>query len=193
MYLLAERMNPELMQAIAAWNFVELLEGGYSRVAEFHYLHHGGGGAPYQPPEAMSLGMLAASEEAGMGLLLLPVLYQRGGFDRGAEARQARFLHRSLDEYGTLYERLSGACGVDQTLGVAPHSLRAVGPEALSFVFELAPERPLHIHIAEQPGEVEACESHYGARPVEWLLDHAELNARVCLVHATWRRGGALP
>jgi formimidoylglutamate deiminase len=187
MYAFAARIGPDELQAIAAQLYVEMLKAGYTRVCEFHYLHHQPDGTPYAQPEAMSLALIEAAREAGIGLTLLPVLYISGGFDgRALSARQRRFGH-AVDAYLRLLESLRGQQGDDLRVGIALHSLRAVPEAALREVLssELAQSEPIHIHIAEQVGEVQDCLATRGARPVEWLFDHAGVDARWCLVHAT--------
>ncbi|HZY32301.1 MAG TPA: formimidoylglutamate deiminase, partial [Rhodanobacter sp.] len=156
-------------------------------VCEFHYLHHQPDGVPYAQPEAMSLALVEAAREAGIGLTLLPVLYISGGFDgRALSARQRRFGH-AVDAYLRLLETLRRQESEDVCVGIALHSLRAVPEQALREVLgsQLAGTGPIHIHIAEQIGEVQDCLATRGARPVEWLFDHADVDARWCLVHAT--------
>ncbi|MGN2249857.1 formimidoylglutamate deiminase [Frateuria sp. GZRe14] len=187
MYAFAAAVGPDELKAIAAQLYVEMLKAGYTQVCEFHYLHHRPDGTSYAPAEAMSLALVEAAREAGIGLTLLPVLYMRGGFDgRPLGARQRRFGHE-VDAYLRLLEALRAQQAPDLRVGIALHSLRAVPEEALQAVFDsgLAQDTPIHIHIAEQLGEVQDCLSIRGARPVEWLLDHAQVDARWCLVHAT--------
>ena len=187
MYRFALAMTPDDVEAIAAQAYVEMLETGFTRVGEFHYLHHGVDGRPYADRAEMAARIAAAAAATGIGLTLLPVFYARSGFD-GAPARpeQRRFAS-SLDLYADLVEGsarvvedLDGA-----TFGVAPHSLRAVSPDELRAVAGMAGGRPVHIHVAEQVREVEESVARRSARPVEWLLGHAAVDARWCLVHAT--------
>ena len=187
MYAFAARIGPDELKAIAAQLYVEMLKAGYTRVCEFHYLHHQPDGTPYAQPEAMSLALIEAAREAGIGLTLLPVLYISGGFDgRALSARQRRFGH-AVDEYLRLLESLRRQQGDGLRVGIALHSLRAVPEAALREVLSSEPAQsgPIHIHIAEQVGEVQDCLATRGARPVEWLFDHAPVDARWCLVHAT--------
>jgi formimidoylglutamate deiminase len=187
MYAFAAAIGPDDLKAIAAQLYVEMLKAGYTQVCEFHYLHHRPDGTPYAQPEAMSLALIEAARESGIALTLLPVLYMRGGFDgRPLGARQRRFGHE-VDAYLRLLESLRALEAGDLRVGIALHSLRAVPEDALQAVLAsgLAQEGPIHIHIAEQLGEVQDCLSIRGARPVEWLLDHAPVDARWCLVHAT--------
>ena len=187
MYGFAAAIGPDELKAIAAQLYVEMLKAGYTQVCEFHYLHHQPDGAPYAPAEAMSLALIEAAREAGMALTLLPVLYVSGGFDgRALGERQRRFGH-AAEGYLRLLETLQAHASDDLRVGIALHSLRAVPEPALREVLasSLASACPIHIHIAEQIGEVQDCIATRGARPVEWLFDHAEVDARWCLVHAT--------
>ncbi|MFC4820347.1 formimidoylglutamate deiminase [Dokdonella ginsengisoli] len=187
MYQFAGRVGPQALRAIAAQLYVEMLKAGYTQVCEFHYLHHQPDGRPYADAAAMSLALIEAAQEAGIGLTLLPTLYMTGGFDgRPLTERQRRFGHE-VDAYLRLLERLSTLESPALRVGIALHSLRAVPEEALRVVLgdALARDRPIHIHIAEQIGEVQDSLAIRNARPVEWLLDHAPVDARWCLVHAT--------
>ncbi|HET6554717.1 MAG TPA: formimidoylglutamate deiminase [Dyella sp.] len=187
MYAFAATIGPEELQAVAAQLYVEMLKSGYTHVCEFHYLHHQPDGTPYAQPEAMSLALIEAAREAGIALTLLPVLYMSGGFDgRPLTPRQRRFGH-DVPSYLRLLESLQARESGSVRVGIALHSLRAVPEEAMR---EVLAERstaacPIHIHIAEQIGEVQDCLATRGARPVEWLLDHASVDARWTLVHAT--------
>jgi formimidoylglutamate deiminase len=187
MYRLAHRMNPEQLEAVAAQAYVEMLESGFGRVGEFHYLHHDPAGAPYSDIGEMSARIVAAAEVTGIRLTLLPVFYAHSTFG-GASPKpaQRRFLN-TLDSYESLLQRcLSLASRLQSAVvGVAPHSLRAVTPEELTAVAGLAAAAPVHIHVAEQLREVEDCLAWSGQRPVEWLLDHAPVAGNWCLVHAT--------
>lgn len=188
MYRFVARMTPDDMQEIATLAYIEMLEGGFTRVGEFHYLHHDRDGRPFANPAEMSDAIVTAAVDSGIGLTLLPVFYAHAGF--GAQPPrpdQARFIH-DIDGYGRLLDLAStraAAALPDAIVGVAPHSLRAATPEQLGLLEGLAKDRPIHIHIAEQTGEVDACLAWSGQRPVEWLLDHADVDARWCLVHAT--------
>jgi len=187
MYGFAERIDPGSLQAIAAQLYVEMLKAGYTQVCEFHYLHHQPDGTPYAQPEAMSLALIEAAREAGIALTLLPVLYMSGGFDgRVLSPRQRRFGH-DLDGYMRLLTDLRKHENQHVRVGVALHSLRAIPENAWRSIVEheALKSGPIHIHIAEQIGEVQDCLAKRGARPVEWLFDHAAVDARWCLVHAT--------
>lgn len=187
MYRFASRIGPESLGAIAAQLYIEMLKAGYTRVCEFHYLHNAPDGTAYADPAAMSRAIIAAAHEAGIGLTLLPVLYMTGGFDgRPLSERQRRF-GLSVDAYLRLLESLIALESPMLRVGIALHSLRAVPEAAMREVLAspLANDRPVHIHIAEQMGEVQDCLGVRNARPVQWLFDHADVDAHWCLVHAT--------
>lgn len=187
MYRFASRINPEQLHAIAAQLYGEMLEAGFTHVCEFHYLHHQANGTPYANPAEMSQAIIRAAEDAGIGLTLLPVLYQTGGFDgRDLLGAQKRFAHQT-DDYLKLIESLQKQESFLLKIGVALHSLRAVPEHALSEILPVLAEKklPVHIHIAEQASEVSECLDIRGARPVQWLLDNADVNENWCLVHAT--------
>jgi formimidoylglutamate deiminase len=187
MYAFAGRIGPDELRAIAAQLYVEMLKAGYTQVCEFHYLHHQPDGSPYAEPAAMSLALIEAARETGIGLTLLPTLYMTGGFDgRPLSERQRRFRY-DVEGYLRLLERLQKEESPLVRVGIALHSLRAVPEAAMRSVLEsgLARDCPIHIHVAEQIGEVQDCLAIRNARPVEWLLDHAPVDARWCLVHAT--------
>ncbi len=186
MYKFAARITPEAQYAIARHLYVEMLKAGYTSVCEFHYVHHGPGGVPFHNPAEMAERIVAAAGDAGIGLTFLPVLYQYSGFgERPLRPDQRRF-EATPEWILNLVTRLMKH-GV--RCGIAPHSLRAVSSDSLRELLDGArdidPAMPVHIHIAEQVAEVEDCVAHNGARPVEWLLDHFDVNARWCLVHAT--------
>ncbi|MFI4970223.1 MAG: formimidoylglutamate deiminase [Lysobacterales bacterium] len=187
MYAFAGSIGPDELRAIATQLYVEMLKAGYTQVCEFHYLHHQPDGRPYADPAAMALALIEAAREAGIGLTLLPTLYMSGGFDgRALSERQRRFGH-DVDAYLRLVERLRALESPTLRVGIALHSLRAVPADAMRAVLDtdLARGGPIHIHIAEQLGEVQDCLAIRNARPVEWLLDHVAVDARWCLVHAT--------
>ena len=190
MYRLANAVTPDELEAIATWLFVEMLEGGYTSVCEFHYLHHDLDGRPYADDAALATCLAQAAAIAGLGLTLLPVLYQQSGFGGVAPTEGQRRFIRSTDALLRLVEALRRAsAGPATRVGVAVHSLRAVTPEAMQQVLSgldaLDLTAPIHIHVAEQQREVEECLAWSGQRPVAWLLDHAAVNERWCLVHAT--------
>jgi formimidoylglutamate deiminase len=191
MYGFAQKLTPSVLKAIATQLYIEMLKGGYTSVCEFHYLHHDALGKPYVHPGELSECLIEAAHDAGIGLTLLPVMYQYSGFsNQPPREGQARFINspewmldllqqlkRSRPEHGGL------------RYGVAPHSLRAVSRESLSELIaglnSIDAQAPIHIHIAEQVKEVEDCVAACGKRPVEWLLEHFDVDQRWCLVHAT--------
>jgi formimidoylglutamate deiminase len=188
MFRFLDRLGPDDVQVIAAFVQMEMLEAGYAAVAEFHYLHHAPGGVPYGDLAEMSGRIVAAADQTGIGLTLLPVLYQQGGCDgRALAPGQVRFSN-DPDRFARLLAGAEAALAAlpgDARLGVAPHSLRAVTPEGLAACIALRPDLPLHMHLAEQVAEVDEVLAHHGARPVEWLLAHAPVDARWCLIHCT--------
>ncbi|MFP5373293.1 MAG: formimidoylglutamate deiminase [Gammaproteobacteria bacterium] len=186
MYRMAARFDPDTLQAVAAQLYVEMLEAGYGSVCEFHYLHHAPDGRRYDDPTAMSRALIAAAREAGIRLSLLPVLYVTGGFDgRPLSERQRRFGH-DVDGFLGLLETLRAEESATLRIGCAFHSLRAVPEDAMRAVHGALPaDMPLHIHVAEQVGEVQDSLALRDARPVEWLLDRMPVDARWTLVHAT--------
>ena len=191
MYRIAARFDPETLHAVAAQLYVEMLEAGYTTVCEFHYLHHAPDGTAYDDRAAMSHALIAAARETGIRLTLLPVLYMSGGFDgRDLSERQRRFGH-GVDTYLELLDTLRAEEDDRLRIGCALHSLRAVPADAMREVLSTLPAgTPRHIHIAEQVGEVQDCLALRDARPVEWLLSHADVDAHWTLVHATHLNGG---
>ena len=187
MYRFAEAIGPEDLAAIATLAQIEMLESGFTGVAEFHYVHHRPDGGAYDDPAEMSAAIVAAAEASGIGLTLLPVFYAHGGFGgRPTGEGQRRFVN-DLDGFERLFEaasrvvaRLDGG-----RIGIAPHSLRAVSAEELTELAVRHRGRPIHIHIAEQTGEVEDCLAATGRRPVDRLMDLVEVDRHWCLVHAT--------
>lgn len=186
MYRFAARFDPDTLHAVAAQLYAEMLAAGYTTVCEFHYLHHAPDGRPYGDAAAMSNALIAAARETGIRLTLLPVLYMRGGFDgRPLGDRQKRFGHET-DAFLRLFESLRVQEDERLRVGIALHSLRAVPPEAMREVVAAMPQgTPIHIHVAEQVGEVADCLALRGARPVEWLLANAPVDRDWTLVHAT--------
>ncbi|HET9863244.1 MAG TPA: formimidoylglutamate deiminase [Steroidobacteraceae bacterium] len=190
MYRFVGRMTPEELEAVTAQAFLEMLEGGFTRVGEFHYVHHDPDGRPYADPAEMLARVVAAARSTGIALTLLPVFYAHANFGGVAPTPGQRRFVCGIDQYARLLEAartlLRGIA--DARLGVAPHSLRAVAPQELREVVALH-TGPIHIHAAEQVREVEECLAWSGARPVQWLLDHADVDVRWCLVHATHMTG----
>jgi len=188
MYRFLDRLTPTDVEAITAFVQMEMLEAGYGASVEFHYLHHQPDGSPYAALAEMSERVVAAAEQSGIGLTLLPVLYTHGGCDgRALGAGQRRF-GNTMARYVKLLEGAQSALVAlppDSALGVAPHSLRAVVREDFADLPGVVPDGPVHMHLAEQSAEVAEVLQHWGARPVEWALDALPLDARWCLVHCT--------
>jgi formimidoylglutamate deiminase len=187
MYRFALTMTPDDVESVATLLYVEMLEHGYTRVGEFHYLHHDRDGGSYADPAEMAARIAQAAGTAGIGLTLLPSFYAHSSFGGAPpHAGQRRFIC-SVDQFARLVSAARQAVGPlpGANVGVAPHSLRAITPEELADVVSLADGGPVHIHAAEQVREVEDCIAWSGRRPVEWLIDNAPVDERWCLVHAT--------
>lgn len=188
MYRFVEHVSPDQIQAIAAFCYMEMLEAGYAAVGEFHYLHHQSDGKRYTQLSELAQRIVAAAELSGIGLTVLPVLYQQGGCDgRALLPAQNRF-GSSVDEFTQLFdetEQTVQTYSADGSAGIAAHSIRAVSPDGLNVALSLAADRPIHIHIAEQDAEVQEVLAQFRARPVEWLLNNYDVNENWCLVHAT--------
>ncbi len=184
MYGVALRITPEQLRAVAGHLYTELLAGGYTQVCEFHYLQHQGDGEPYADPAAMAWALADAAAEAGIGLTLLPAVYERAGFGADGLRPDQRRFRAGATEVLALQRRVRAAGRPLLDCGAALHSLRAARPESLQWLAERS-EGPLHIHVAEQQAEVRDCLAATGCRPIEWLLRHAALDARWQLVHAT--------
>lgn len=188
MYRFLDQLTPDHIEAIASLAFMEMAEAGYGAVAEFHYLHHDVGGKTFGNLAEMSDRIIAAAGVAGIGLTLLPVLYQHGGCDqRPLAGGQMRFGNDPA-QFMRLHENAAKSlrnAAADFNIGVAPHSLRAVDPSGLQSVVDFAKTGPIHMHLAEQVAEVEELLSHRNARPTEWLLANHDVDARWCLIHAT--------
>jgi len=188
MFRFLDQLTPDHVQDIAAFVQMEMLEAGYANNTEFHYLHHQPGGIPYANIAEMAERIAAAANITGIGLTLLPVHYQFGGCDkRPLGAGQIRF-GNDPERFARLYEESEKALKSlpsDTRMGVAPHSLRAVGREDLIATTRLSKDGPVHMHLAEQVAEVEEVEASWGKRPVEWLLENADVDENWCLIHCT--------
>lgn len=188
MYRFLQHLTPDDIETITAFVQMEMLEAGFGTSAEFHYIHHQPDGSLYDNPAELSERVLAAAQQSGIGLTHLPVMYEQGGCDgRPLGANQKRFGH-TVDQYATLLDCIESRLKdmpSDTVLGTAPHSLRAVSCETLEAITALRPGSPVHIHIAEQTGEIKEVEETYGQRPVDWLMSHHAVDKHWCLVHAT--------
>jgi formiminoglutamate deiminase len=186
MYRFVERLTPDDLEAIAALAYLEMLEAGFTWVAEFHYLHHQPDGRPYDNVAEMSERIVAAAADVGIGLTLLPVLYRQGGFGgQPAAEAQRRFLN-DRDSYARIMETtVSGG-----RIGIAPHSLRAVTLDDLAWAAATWRGQPAHIHVSEQTREVDDCLAAHGRRPIDLLMDTVAIDEHWCLVHATHADAG---
>ena len=185
MYRVALAISPEQLKAVAAQLYIEMLRGGYTHVCEFHYLHHAPDGCAYDDPLTMTWMLIEAAREAGIGLTVLPVLYERAGFNapalRNDQRRFATDAAWILAAQKRVNESTSGSL---VNSGVAIHSLRAARPESINTLVASS-QGPIHVHVAEQTGEVDECIKTTGLRPVEWLLRNHVLDSRWQLIHAT--------
>lgn len=187
MYRFVDRMEPDDVEAIAAQAFLEMLEGGFTRVGEFHYVHHDTQGTPYGDIAELASRIAAAASATGIALTLLPVFYAHAGFGgQPAASGQRRFVN-DVERYGRLIDASRRAVSSlpDAIVGIAPHSLRAATPEEIAAILPLAAGGPVHIHVAEQTKEVEDCLVWSGKRPVELLFDRLPVDEHWCLIHAT--------
>ncbi len=190
MYQMAARITPDDLEAIATHLYMRMLQGGYTSVCEFHYLHNDRDGSPYADDATMSEALLRAARTAGIGITLLPVLYDSGGFGGSPLAVDQRRFRRTPLSVLSLVAHLRHVATPDsERIGFAAHSLRAVTPTslhaALAGIASIDATMPIHIHIAEQAREVDECVAWSGLRPVAWLLANANVDQRWCLVHAT--------
>jgi len=191
MYKFLDQLTDENAEVIATQLYIEMLKMGYTRVAEFHYLHHQIDGSNYPQLAQMAEAIFKAASNSGIGLTLLPVLYRFSGFGEQAPSDgQKRFIN-SAEQFNQL---VSDCVAMSQhysnsNVGIAPHSLRAVDKKSLlsavKHVRSFDEKAPIHIHISEQQQEVTDSLAHYGKRPVEWLLENAHLDEHWCLIHAT--------
>ncbi len=183
MYALAEVLEPDSMYALARLVYAEMVLAGITCVGEFHYLHHGRDGRPYEDPNVMGEALRAAAVDAGLRLTLLDACYLTGGIGKPLEGTQRRFGDRSVDAWA---ERVSAMTEDDVTrFGIAVHSVRAVPADDLGRLVALMPAGPLHAHLSEQPAENDACVEAYGCTPSELLERSGVLGPRATMVHAT--------
>jgi formimidoylglutamate deiminase len=190
MYQFLRTLEPNDVEVIASQLYSELLRHGFTAVAEFHYLRNDVDGRPYDDPVEMGRRILMAGQRTGLGLTLLPVLYRASDFGGvPPEHEQRRFVSTVEELVGDVVVLDAMASSGNARVGLGLHSLRAVPPADLAVAVEavrgIDETAPIHLHIAEQLREVEASVAWSGARPVEWLFDHAPVDERWCLVHAT--------
>jgi formimidoylglutamate deiminase len=194
MYRFVDSIGRDDFEAIAAFAYMEMMESGFTRVGEFHYLHHDKGGRQFSNPAETASAIAAAAHQVGIGLTLLPVFYAHSDFGgAAAEPRQSRFINE-VDGFARIVDGSRHAVALldDAVIGVAPHSLRAVTADELKSVISIAGRGPVHIHIAEQTKEVDDCLCWCGQRPVSWLANTVDVDDRWCLVHATHIDDGEL-
>lgn len=191
MYAVALRITPDELYAVARHLYSELLEGGFTHTCEFHYLHHAEDGHPYSAhgadDAAMSEALARAAQDTGMGLTILPVLYERAGFAQPALRADQRRFATDVDRVLSLRDTIRGWKLPRVDAGVAIHSLRAATPVSIEALVSARADdaAPIHLHIAEQTAEVADCLAATGLRPIEWLAKECPLDARWQLVHAT--------
>ncbi len=191
MYRFVSRLSPDQLEAISQQLFIEMLKQGYTSVGEFHYVHHGSDGVPYDDPTEMSERVISAARQVGLAITHLPVLYGFGGFAGAPLTETQKRFHNNPDALLRIVETLRYRHREDAgvRIGVAPHSLRAVTQNTLetmiSDLHKIDETAPIHIHVAEQEKEVADCLAWSGKRPVEWLFEHANPDRRWCLIHAT--------
>lgn len=188
MFKFLKQLDPDIVEAIAAFVQMEMLEAGFSTNVEFHYLHHSESGRPYDDIAEMSQRIISAANQSGIGLTLLPVFYQYGGCDLRALGDGQRRFGNNLDQFQTLFQRVSKileTSSPDTFLGLAPHSLRAVDPKDLIELVNIAEKNPIHMHLAEQVAEVDEVKEFLGARPVEWVMENLNISNQWCMIHCT--------
>lgn len=186
MYRFAAHITPEQMQAIAAQLYSECLRYGYTSVCEFHYIQRDEHGGMYARPAEMAERVVGAAQHAGIGITMLPVLYSYSGFGEQPLTPEQQRFRSDVPMVLRIAEALEPLRGGQFEVGAAPHSLRAAGAAQIRELAQSLPAaRPLHIHVAEQQGEVGQSLAYSGKRPVRYLMEQAQVDARWCLVHAT--------
>jgi len=182
MYAAAERLTPEDLYAVSKFCFLEMARAGITAVGEFHYLHRDPSGGTYADGNTLDLAVARAAQEIGLRIVLLRVAYARSGFGVAENPRQKRFIEGSVDEYLRNLEALSRHVPV----GAAPHSVRACPAEWIREIAREAFRRgwPLHLHVAEQRGEVEQCQAEHGTTPAVLLEKLGVLRETTTAVHA---------
>lgn len=178
MYALAAKLDGDTMAAVAAQAYSEMIESGYTAVAEFHYL---------LSSPALGEAIFEAADISGIRLTYVPVLYERAGFDAQEPEPRQRLFVSNIDAFLDAWAGAGAHSAATVSVGIGAHSLRAVSKSSLAAVAGFADERqvPMHLHVAEQQREVEQCLASYGCRPVRWLLDNLDIGGHWCLVHAT--------
>ena len=191
MYDLVRRVEPDDLEAIAAHLYIEMLKHGYTAVGEFHYLHHRRDGKPHEERAELAERIVAAADTSGIALTLLPVLYAYGGFGHRALDDAQRRFRGDVESIATLVSELATwhAGRPAFRIGIAPHSVRAVDAMMLTQLVAAAndidPGMPIHMHLSEQTGEVEACRGTHGVTPFAWIADLVDVDDRWCFIHST--------
>ena len=188
MYNLALTISPDDLESIAAMLYKEMLRNGYTHVAEFHYLHHDISGNPYENPSENGQRLIAAAKKTGIKITLIPIFYQKGGFNKDPEKKQKRFISQTFEMYNELFEQTKKSARFysNANVGLGIHSMRAVCTRDIIKTCNFKDENtPIHIHVSEQLKEIENCKAFLGLRPVEWLGEHISLDENFHLVHAT--------
>ncbi len=188
MYHTARQLSPEDIYDVSRMAFLEMLLSGITTVGEFHYLHNAPDGTRYEDPNLLAAQVIRAASDTGLRIALLRTAYNRAGWQKELHPAQVRFLTQGADLFIRDTEALARTFSSDRVwVGVAPHSVRAVPlPYLLEIVlYARSKNLPVHMHVAEQPAEIAACEAEYGLRPVELLEDSGVLDANFTAVHAT--------
>ncbi|HIP36450.1 MAG TPA: formimidoylglutamate deiminase [Crocinitomix sp.] len=188
MYKLALSISPNDLEHIASMLYAEMLKHGYTNVAEFHYVHHDKNGKPYTNISEMGECLIAAAKNAGIGITLIPIFYQKGGFGKSPTEHQKRFISSTIDDYQILLDASlqSAKHYKHANVAIGIHSMRGVEPNNIIKVAEQFDQNlPFHIHISEQLKEIEDCTDYLNQRPVEWFLNNINTNKRFHFVHAT--------
>tara|TARA_B100000768_G_scaffold154215_1_gene150781 strand:+ start:824 stop:2185 length:1362 start_codon:yes stop_codon:yes gene_type:complete len=187
MYHLSLNIDPDSLQVIATMLYSEMLKNGYTSVAEFHYLHHDKDGTKYSNVCELGERLLIAAQDVGINITLIPIFYNKGGFNKKYELEQKRFISQSCEEYIHLFEKtLETAKKYKSNVGIGVHSIRAVDQKMLEEINKYNKNQyPFHLHIAEQIKEVDESKKYLGQKPVEWLYNNFEIGENHHLVHAT--------
>ncbi len=187
MYRVALRIGPQALRAITAQLAIELLHGGYTQLVEFHYLQHDRDGRPYADPLTLGWAIADGAAEAGIGLTLMPALYERAGFAQPALRDEQRRFRADADDAWTAAQAIADSGRPNLNAGLVIHSLRAAAPQSIHRLRSLAEgfDGPIHVHVSEQTAEVVDCQAATGQRPIEWLAAQDLLDPRWQLVHAT--------
>jgi formimidoylglutamate deiminase len=221
MYSAATRLTPEDIYDASRMTFLEMALNGITAVGEFHYLHHGPNGHPYDDPNLLAKEVVRAAGDVGLRIALLRVAYARAGFQAEPNPKQARFIESDSQTYLRNLERLiadvtrvrsptvregmvvsealpdgrANAPHASAWVGIAPHSVRAVPLDYLQEVISYAGSHDLkvHMHVAEQLAEVSACVEEHGRTPVALLETEGLLSERFTAVHAIHVTPKAIP